>query len=66
MAKTLDDIVNNKFYTAKEVADMLGVTSASIRNWIYKGDLEAIKLAGQYKISEQDLEKYIQEKVITK
>ena len=46
-----------KLYTAKEVAQTLRVSDATIRNMIRRGDLPAIKLPGgkTYRITEESL-----------
>jgi len=50
-----------KFYTIKEVADMLRVHERTIHNWILSGKLEVIKIKKTIRISEEQLNKLIEE-----
>lgn len=57
----LDDILNS--FTIPEVADVLGVTRVTVYRWV-KGEgvaepLPAIKLGGNYRITEDALETWI-------
>ena len=48
-----------KYYTIKEVAEHLKVSTQTVRNWIKKGDLEAAKLKHAVRISEENLKKIL-------
>jgi excisionase family DNA binding protein len=51
-----------KYYTAKEIADMLGVTPATVRNWIRENRLEAIRPSPRaIRVSETSLETFLQQ-----
>lgn len=52
-------MVVHKFYTVQEVADTLQVHWQSVLNYIKGGKLEAIKLGKGYRISEENLKKFI-------
>ena len=47
-----------KYYTAKEVADLLEVTDRSVRRYVQKGQLEAEKDEIKYLICEESLFKF--------
>lgn len=47
--------------TIKEVAEILKVNVATVYEYIHKGMLEAIKFSRDYRITELDLEKFINE-----
>lgn len=44
-----------KLYTTKQVADMYEVTAETVRNWIDRGQLRAIKVNGFYRIPHEDV-----------
>ena len=51
---------NNKYYTAEEVAEMLKVTTESVRRWIRDGKLKSVKLSGKFiRISQADLDEFV-------
>lgn len=51
---------NNKYYTADEVAEMLKVTTESVRRWIRGGKLKSVKLSGKFiRISQTDLDEFV-------
>ena len=50
---------NNKYYTAEEVAEILKVTTESVRRWIRDGKLKSVKLSGKFiRISQDDLDTF--------
>lgn len=49
------------FYTLQEVAEYLGVSIPTVRRRIKAGQLEAHKMGGQYRISREALQKYVDE-----
>ena len=51
--------MNVKFYTIEEVAAILRVNPATVRQLIASGELNATKVGRQYRISEQQLQDYI-------
>jgi excisionase family DNA binding protein len=48
-----------KFYTVEEVADILRVSTATVRNLIASGELAATQVGRQYRISQESLDDYI-------
>jgi excisionase family DNA binding protein len=51
---------SNKYYTAEEVAEILKVTTESVRRWIRDGKLKSVKLGGKYiRVSQADLDEFV-------
>ena len=50
-----------RFYTVAQVADLLGVSTRSVRRWIAERDLRAHKFGRQVRISETDLRAFVEE-----
>ena len=51
--------MDENFRTVKEIADTYKLTSETLLRWIKDGDLEAIRVGGQYRISDTNWEKYL-------
>jgi len=52
--------INNKYFTAEEVAEVLKVTTESVRRWIRDGKLKSVKLGGRYiRVSQADLDEFV-------
>jgi excisionase family DNA binding protein len=49
------------FYTVAEVADLLVVSTRSVRRWIADGDLPTHRFGRQVRISEADLRAFVAE-----
>jgi excisionase family DNA binding protein len=49
-----------RFYTVAQVADLLAVSTRSVRRWIAAGELLAHKFGRQIRISEIDLRAFVQ------
>jgi excisionase family DNA binding protein len=47
------------FYSIKEVADFLGVSTRTIQRWMDSGELRAHRLGGIVRISHDDLQDFI-------
>jgi excisionase family DNA binding protein len=52
----------NQYYTVEQVASLLQVHWQSILNYIKRGDLEAIKIGRGYRISQEALEAFLNER----
>lgn len=52
-------MVNDKFYTVQEVADLLQVHWQSVLNYIKSGKLKALKLGKGYRVSQEALDEFI-------
>ena len=48
-----------RFYTVLQVANLLAVSSRSVRRWIAAGELLAHKFGRQVRISESDLRAFV-------
>jgi excisionase family DNA binding protein len=47
------------YYTVDEVADKIGVHTKTIRRYIYSGKLSAQKIGGQWRVTEESLNDYL-------
>lgn len=47
------------FYSVNELAEQLGVTTRSIRNYLHEGKLKGTKVGGQWKFSERNLFEFL-------
>lgn len=54
---------NYKFYTPNDIANIMGVTERTVRDWVRKGKLKGIRLTDSkgVRISQQDLDKFIED-----
>lgn len=52
-------MVDKKYYTVQEVADLLKLHWQSVLTYIKNGELEAVKLGKGYRISQQALDIFI-------
>lgn len=48
------------YYTCEEIAKMMKVGTETVWIWIRKGRLAAAKLGKQYRVSEEDLQNFIE------
>ena len=51
--------MNKNYYTVDEVADKIGVHTKTIRRYIYSGKLSAKKIDGQWRVTEEALDEYM-------
>ena len=49
-----------RFYTVAQVADLLAVSSRTVRRWVAAGDLPAHRFGRRVRISESDLRAFVQ------
>jgi excisionase family DNA binding protein len=49
-----------RFYTVAQVADLLAVSTRSVRRWLARGELLAHKFGRQIRISEIDLRTFVE------
>lgn len=53
--------MGENYYTPKEVAEKFGVKTITVWDWIRKGKLRALRVAGRlYRISDKHIEKFIE------
>lgn len=45
-------------YTCKQVAQRYRVTEGTVRNWIKRGQLAALRIGGAYRIRQEDLDAF--------
>ena len=50
---------NNSFYTVEQVAELLQVHWQTVLNYIKNGKLKALRLGKGYRITKDDLDKFI-------
>lgn len=55
-------MTDQKFYTLEEVADMLRVSVETVRRLVLSGEIEAKRVGRQYRISQENLNKYLEKK----
>ena len=56
-----------KLLSTREAADILGVHVQTVRQYIRRGELPAVKISPRlYKIHPEDLERFIEDKKTTK
>lgn len=51
---------DDKMLTVQQVADQIQVNPEMVRNWIRNGELDALDMGGEYRISRADLDDFIQ------
>lgn len=56
----------DKMLTVQQVADYIQVNPETVRNWIRIGDLDALHIGGEYRISRADLDDFIQSRKTSK
>ena len=48
-----------KYYSPEEIGEQFNVKPGTVRKWIREGKLKALKLGGLYRVSEENLQKFI-------
>lgn len=48
------------YYSVNELAEILGVTTRSVRNYLREGKLQGVKVGGKWKFSEENLSEFLQ------
>lgn len=59
-------MIDKKYYTVQEVADLLKLHWQSVLTYIKNGELEAVKLGKGYRISQQALDSFIAKRTTKK
>jgi len=52
--------MGEKFYTPKEVAEMLEVTERAVFKWLNEGKMKGYKFGGSWKIKKEDFDEFVQ------
>lgn len=50
-----------KFYSLDEIANILHVSTETVRRYVRNGKLKAIRIGRDYKVSEENLQKMIRD-----
>ena len=53
------------FMTIQEVAKLLKVSNATVRNWIKNEELRAVKLEREFRIAKVDLQRFVDARTTT-
>ncbi|MEM6740312.1 MAG: helix-turn-helix domain-containing protein [Pseudomonadota bacterium] len=59
-------MLSRDFLCVGDVASLLKVTEATVRNWIHAGDLSAIDVGREWRIAPRDLEAFLETRRSTK
>jgi len=54
------NMINKQYYSIQEVAKMLKVTYLTVYRWIKAGKLQSVKAGKQYRITETEVNKFLQ------
>ena len=52
--------VEEAYFTVDEVAERLKVSHMTVYRWIKTGKLDAYKLGGEFRITERDIERFLE------
>ena len=52
-------VLTRRFLTVKDVADLIQVGEATVRQWIKQGELIAVDVGREWRIVPRDLEQFI-------
>jgi excisionase family DNA binding protein len=58
----MTNMKNGQYYTIEEVAKMLKVAYLTVYRWIQVKKLVALKAGKQYRITKEDLDKFLKQK----
>lgn len=56
----------DQYYSTKQIAEMLNVNILTVRRWVDKGILPAIKLERVLRVKKVDFEKFIEQRRVRK
>ena len=56
----MKEIFGVKHYDIKETADILGISSTSVLNYIKAGTMKAAKVGGRWLVKEEDIKAYLE------
>jgi excisionase family DNA binding protein len=54
--------VSKQYFTVEDIAEQLGVSVDTVRNWIKQGKLEAYRVGRDYRISREQFDKFMEER----
>ena len=55
----MKEIFGVKHYDVKETAEILGISSTSVQNYIKAGNMKAAKVGGRWLVKEEDIKIYL-------
>lgn len=55
-----------EYYSTRQIAKMLTLKTVTIRRWIMKGELPAILLGKEYRVTKTDLNKFLDDRKTSK
>jgi excisionase family DNA binding protein len=55
-------VVEETYYTLPEIAEKLKVSRRTVYRWVQGKELPAYKLGGEFRITERDLERFLEER----
>jgi excisionase family DNA binding protein len=53
-------MVDNKYYSPAELADILNLDARTVRKLINNGDIQAVKVGSQWRVGQKDFEDFIE------
>jgi excisionase family DNA binding protein len=53
-------MVEETYYTLREVAEKLRVSRRTVYRWVQAKELPAYKLGGEFRVTERDLERFLE------
>ena len=53
-------VMQDEYYTLKEVAKMLKISYMTVFRWVQAGKLKAVKVGKQHRVKKEILEKFIE------
>lgn len=51
-----------EYLTTEEIAEMLKVTTKTVRNWLQSGELRGIRLKGSWRIPKSEFERFLKQR----
>ena len=54
--------VEETYFTVEEVAERLKVSNMTVYRWIKAGSLDAYKLGGEFRITERDINQFLEDR----
>ncbi|NIA67413.1 helix-turn-helix domain-containing protein [Pelagibius litoralis] len=52
-------MLSRPFFTTHEIAELLKVSEATVRNWIHEGELRAVRFGRDFRVAATDLEAFV-------
>ena len=52
-------MLSKPFYTIHEIAELLKVSEATVRNWIHESELRAVRFGREFRVAAKDLEAFV-------